>query len=164
MDGSLQAPLSMGFSRQEYWSGFPFPSPGDLPNPGLEPRSLVLAERFFTTEPPGKTILSSYWWNFLKPRWTLRNCGCDAIFGSNAIIFIVKTLIDEHEFIPWVFSSNMNVYNWNDILWWWWLLVAKSCPTLVTQWTVARQAPVSMGFPRQAWYFTTTYFDAAEYT
>ena len=34
-----QAPLSMGFSRQEYWSGLPFPSPGDLPDPGIEPRS-----------------------------------------------------------------------------------------------------------------------------
>ena len=48
-----------------------------------------------------------------------------------AIISIVKTLMDEHELIPWVFSSNMNIYNWNDILWWWWL-VAKSHPTLVT--------------------------------
>ena len=38
---ALQAPLSMGFSRQEYWSGLPFPSPGDLPNPGTEPASLV---------------------------------------------------------------------------------------------------------------------------
>ena len=37
-----QAPLSMGFSRQEYWSGLPFPSPGDLPDPGIEPRSPVL--------------------------------------------------------------------------------------------------------------------------
>ena len=36
-----QAPLSMGFSRQEYWSGLPFPSPGDLPNPGIEPRSQI---------------------------------------------------------------------------------------------------------------------------
>ena len=36
-----QAPLSMGFSRQEYWSGFPFPSPGDLPEPGIEPMSLT---------------------------------------------------------------------------------------------------------------------------
>ena len=51
-----QAPLSMGFSRQEYWSGLPFPSPGDLPNPGIEPESPVcpaLAGRFATTEPPG---------------------------------------------------------------------------------------------------------------
>ena len=37
-----QAPLSVGFSRQEYWSGLPFPSPGDLPNPGIEPRSPAL--------------------------------------------------------------------------------------------------------------------------
>ena len=37
-----QAPLSMGFSRQEYWSGLPFPSPGDLPNPGIKPRSPAL--------------------------------------------------------------------------------------------------------------------------
>ena len=39
---AYQAPLSMGFSRQEYWSGLPFPSPGDLPNPGIKPRSPVL--------------------------------------------------------------------------------------------------------------------------
>ena len=38
----IQAPLSIGFSRQEYWSGLPFPSPGDLPNPGIEPRSPAL--------------------------------------------------------------------------------------------------------------------------
>ena len=46
-----QAPLSMGFSRQEFWSGFPCPPPGDLPNPGTEPMSLIspaLAGRFFT--------------------------------------------------------------------------------------------------------------------
>ena len=45
---TCQAPLSMGFSRQEYWSGLPFPSPRDLPNPGIEPRSPALAGRFFT--------------------------------------------------------------------------------------------------------------------
>ena len=49
-----QAPLSMGFSRQEYWSGLPFLSPGNLPNPGTEPKSPALAGRFFTIEPPWK--------------------------------------------------------------------------------------------------------------
>ena len=49
-----QAPLFMGFFRQEYWSGLPFPSPGDLPNSGIEPVSPALADRFFTTVPPGK--------------------------------------------------------------------------------------------------------------
>ena len=48
------APLSMKFPRQEYWSGLPFPSPGDLPNPGTEPKSHALAVRLFSTEPPGK--------------------------------------------------------------------------------------------------------------
>ena len=51
---AYQAPLSMGFSRQECWSGLPFPSPGDLPDPGIKPASPVLSSRFFTTEPPGK--------------------------------------------------------------------------------------------------------------
>ena len=49
---ACQAPLSMGFSRQEYWSGLPCPSPGDLPDPGIEPESLMyplLAGRFFST-------------------------------------------------------------------------------------------------------------------
>ena len=49
-----QAPLSMGFSRQEYWSGLPFPSPGDLPDPGIEPRSPALQADPLTSEPPGK--------------------------------------------------------------------------------------------------------------
>ena len=48
------APLSMEFSRQEYWSRFPFSTPGDLPNPGIKPTSPALASRFFTTVPPGK--------------------------------------------------------------------------------------------------------------
>ena len=52
MDVASQAPLPMGLSRQEYWSGLPGPPPGDLPDPGIEPASLkspVLAGKFFTT-------------------------------------------------------------------------------------------------------------------
>ena len=49
-----QTPLSMGFSRQEYWSGLPFPSPGDLPNPEIEPRSPSLQADDLSSEPPGK--------------------------------------------------------------------------------------------------------------
>ena len=49
-----QAPLSMGFPRQEHWSGLQFPSPGDLSNPGVETSSPALAGQFFTAEPPGK--------------------------------------------------------------------------------------------------------------
>ena len=54
MDSSLPAPQSMGFSRQEYWSGLPFPSPVDLPNPGIEPVSPALEADALTSEPPGE--------------------------------------------------------------------------------------------------------------
>ena len=56
---AYQSPLCMGFFRQEYWSRLPFPTPGDLPDPGIQAASLsasALAGRFFTTEPPGKPI------------------------------------------------------------------------------------------------------------
>ena len=48
---AYQAPLSMGFSRQEYWSGLPFPSPGDLPNPGIEPGSPALQADALPSKP-----------------------------------------------------------------------------------------------------------------
>ena len=54
-----QASPSMGFSRQEYWSGLPFPSPGDLPDPGIEPRSPALQADALTSEPPGKPTLKN---------------------------------------------------------------------------------------------------------
>ena len=56
---AYQAPLSMGFSRQEYWSGLSFPSPGDLPNPGIEPGSPALQADALPSEPLGKPILPS---------------------------------------------------------------------------------------------------------
>ena len=59
---ALQAPLSMEFCRQEYWSGFPFPTPQDLPFPGIEPGCLgssALEGGFFTSAPSGKHI--KYW-------------------------------------------------------------------------------------------------------
>ena len=63
-----QAPLSMGFPRQEHWSGLSFRPPGDRPDPGTEPNSPELAGGFFTTEPPGKPLTSTsqadrcQWW------------------------------------------------------------------------------------------------------
>ena len=58
---ALQAPLSMGFSGQEYWSWLPFPSPVDLPNPGIKFVSLALAGGFFIIGSPGKPIHQGYW-------------------------------------------------------------------------------------------------------
>ena len=68
-----QAPPSMGFSRQEYWSGLPFPSPGDLPDPGIEPRSPVLQADALTSEPPETS------WTWIKRTPTMKlflKCNC----------------------------------------------------------------------------------------
>ena len=76
-----QAPLSMEFSRQEYWSGLPFPSPGSLPNSGIKPMSLAflaLGGRFFTSVPPGKpTLLPSG-----PQTGTEHNWGCQGLTTS----------------------------------------------------------------------------------
>ena len=54
---ACQIPLSMGFSRQEHWSGLPLPSSGDLPHPEMEPESLALQANALPSEPPGKSFL-----------------------------------------------------------------------------------------------------------
>ena len=64
-----QTPLSMEFSRQEYWSGEPFPSPGDLTDTGMEHRSLALQANSLPSEPPRKTVFPSKWWNGLWISW-----------------------------------------------------------------------------------------------
>ena len=67
---SRQAPLSVGLPRQECWSVLPFPSPGDLPDRGIEPMSSVLTSGIFTTEPPGKPLLLA---TCLQKAWTRYN-------------------------------------------------------------------------------------------
>jgi len=65
---AYQAPPSMGFSREEYWNRLQFPSPGHLPDPAIEPRSLALQADALTFEPPGKLIqYHIYIWNL--DRW-----------------------------------------------------------------------------------------------
>ena len=73
------APLSMGFSRKEYWSGYPFPSPGDLPDPGIKPRSPALQADTLPSEPPewqwGKVnykVLVKREFNTMKPSFYKR--------------------------------------------------------------------------------------------
>ena len=56
---ACQTSLSTGYSRQEFWSGLPFPSAGDLPDPGIKPTSPALASGFFTTRPPGNSVPES---------------------------------------------------------------------------------------------------------
>ena len=74
---SRQAPLSMGFPRQKYLSGLPFPPPRDLPNPGIEPMSPALVGEFFTTEPPRKPWYVNYT-SVKKQKTTLSHSSLEA--------------------------------------------------------------------------------------
>ena len=87
---AYQAPSSMRFSRQEYWSGLPFPSPGDLPEPGIKPGSLTLRADALTSEPPGKAMVFKvvmYRCESLghKEGWALKN-------WCSQIVVLKKTL------------------------------------------------------------------------
>ena len=80
---ALQTPLSMGFPRQEYWTGLPLPSPGDLPNPGIKPGSpvsLVLAGVFFTT---------STTWEFRTVNPKFLNYPFPFPFGNHKLVLYV---------------------------------------------------------------------------
>ena len=72
---AFQAPLSMEFFRQRYWSGLPFPTPGNFPNPGMEPVSPALANRFFTTAPlkgmQNKILQKSHNRNYMNVGFTI---------------------------------------------------------------------------------------------
>ena len=85
-----QAPPSMGFSRQEYWSGLPFPSPGDLPDPGIELKSPSLQADALTSEPPGKPegLIEMHRKNFIN--WTI------GIWGRR----VVQALTLRHDKAP----------------------------------------------------------------
>ena len=77
MNCSPEAPPSLEFSRQGYWNGLTFPFPGDLPDPGIEPRSSCIAGRFFTAEPPGKLFQIIFQYKLLQdiaPCYTLGPC------------------------------------------------------------------------------------------
>ena len=83
-----QAPLSMGFARQEYWSRLPILSPGDLPNAGIEPMSPALAGRFSTNQPPGKPA-QKHTSSFLEPRKTHTHTHAHPVLSKVCIISFV---------------------------------------------------------------------------
>ena len=78
---AYQAPLSMVFSRQEYWSGLPFPSPGDLPDPGIELRSATLQADSLPSEQPGKPP-------FVLACFNLTDLSNWSVFGSSDTVSI----------------------------------------------------------------------------
>ena len=127
-----QASLSMGFSRQEYWSGLPFPPWGNLPNLGIEPMAPALTGGFFMTEPSAAAAKS------LQSCLTL----CDPLDGSppgSAIPGILQART-----LEWVAISFSSAWKWK--------VKAKSLSRVrlfMTPPTAAYQASSSMGFSRQ---------------
>ena len=135
-----QAPSSMGFSRQEYWSGLPFPSPGDLPNPGIKLRSPALQADASTSEPLGKPCYYCCYW----------------------VTSVVSDSVRPHRQQPtrlprpWdspgkntgvgchFLLQRMKVKSESELV--------QSCLTLKTPWTTAHQTPPSMGFSRQEYW------------
>jgi len=112
-----QAPLSMGFSRQEYWSGLPFPSPGDLPDPGIEPRSPLLKLDSLPSEPPGKPHMSDKHkqkeWN--KPEcylWTGKNGRTSQTYNMNT------TQIMYHLYATWPLPNSQINHSFSASYWW----------------------------------------------
>ena len=109
---AYQAPLSMGFSRQEYWNGLPFPSPGDLPDPGIEPRSCIAGRWFTTWAMREATMLQRFplisppfWKFFLIVHLTLYCAlGC---FRYVPLEFLITTSSQ------WLFTSLITSLNYN---------------------------------------------------
>ena len=132
---ACQAPPSMGFSRQEYWSGLPFPSPGDLPDPGIEAGSPASQADALPSKPPAAAAAKS-----LQSCLTVRphrrqptrlprpwdSPGKNTGVGRHFLLQCMKVKSESE--------------------------VAQSCLTLATLWTAAYQAPPSMGFSRQEYW------------
>ena len=122
-------PLSMGFSRQDYCSGLPFPPPGEFPNPGIEPMSLM------------SSALAAAAAKSLQSFLTL----CDPIDGSPPGSPVPGIL--QARTLEWVAISFSNAWKWKvkgKLLSYVWLLA--------TPWTAAHQAPLPMGFSRQEYW------------
>ena len=157
----------MGFSRQEYWSGFPGSPPGDLPHPRIKPMSLMspaLAGGFFTTNATWEALIMSTssfqmletgWWKKFKARRclatatakSLQSCPtlCDPIDSSPPGSPIPGIL--QARTLEWVAISFSNAGKWK--------VKVKSLShvwLLATEWTAAYQAPPSMGFSRQEYW------------
>ena len=129
---ACQASPSLGFSRQEYWSGFPFPSPGDLPDPGIKPRSPTLQADALTYAAAAKSLQSC------PILW-------DPIDGSPPGSPLPGIL--QSRTLEWVAISFSSAWKWK--------VKVKSLSHVrlfMTPWTAAYQAPPSMGFSRQEYW------------
>ena len=132
-----QAPLSMEFSRQEYDSELSFPSPSDLPNPRIELRSPALQEDSLTIWATRKAISSVQF-----------SCSVIRLFVTSWTAALLASLSITNSWNLFKLMSIEMVYPESESE----SEVAQLCPTLCDPWTVAHQAPPSMGFSRQEYW------------
>ena len=109
-----QAPLSMGFSRQEHWSGLPFPTPGDLPSPGVESASLALASRFFTTVLSGKTLITTEWYlKHLRPQELFVEALITLLWERARLVYLLMV----HRNLQQIFTLRREIHSNQELLW-----------------------------------------------
>ena len=148
-----QAPLSMGFSRQEYWGGLPCSPRGDLPSPGIEPETPMtpaLQVDSLPIEPPEKPQSAFLLWKLKQSAAaavaakSLQLCPtlCDPVDGSPPGSPVPGIL--QARTLEWVAISFSNAWKWKVKL-----KSLSRVQLLATLWTAAHQAPPSMGFSRQ---------------
>ena len=149
---ACQAPLSMGFSRQEYWTGLPFPSPGDLPDPGIEPRSPALQAdslpyELWGTESPLPSFHFLHFCVFepvLPYATPTQASGCYWFSHRN-----FNHSLQNSSFSPEAAATAEQVGRWSCVQG---CSVTSRVWLFVTLWTVVLQAPPSIGFPRQEYW------------
>ena len=148
----------MGFPRQEYWIGLPFPSPGDLLDPGIEPGSCALAGWSFTTEPPGKLYSDTGTTQYLHspclimPREETTSSCCCCCYQ---VASVVSDSVRPHRWQPmrlprpWDSPGKNTGVGCHFLLQCMRVKVKSLSPVWLpaTPWTAAHQAPQSMGFP-----------------
>ena len=112
-----QAPLSLGFSRQEYWSGLPFLSPRDLPEPGSKPVSPVLTGRCFTTEPPGNIFQKTDNWGWFFFLFNSRELQMLLFSPCRTLASYLPSLLFQNFFLSTDFMIfNLHILFWNNFV------------------------------------------------
>ena len=127
----------MGFSRQEYWSGFPCPSPGDIPNPRIEPRSPALQADSLPSELPGKPSIiikiiinnNTYWVCDMCQSWLFKS------FWNRFIVFVVITTIIIMSVVPMICLRYKTLHNLSPVTQ---LLIVSSRTRIWTRLSCAR--------------------------